>query len=285
MGGIDQCTTSRTFGASMPIPKAQVATTTCKLCASEPLQRAELVLAGEARVVGHRIVAREPNGAGDRLRDAPCRGIDDCERLAGVEFRQHCLEPLRFRCHSLHVEPQVRPVERGDVLRGGGTVPERQLPRDVPPHVRRGAPGERGDRRHAELSPHHAEAAIRRAEIRAPLRDAVCLVHREHRRRPDLLPQRRRRCRESFGREVQEPDAAAPERLHHHQSVHRRRGAGECRSRDAPPLARRDLVRHETYEGRDHDRDPIEQQRRHLEAGRLPGTGRQHRQCVPTRQH
>src|SRR6185369_8047960 len=75
-------------------------------------------------------------------------------------------------------EPQIRPEERPlEAVR----LPHAELADDVADDPAGGGRGERQDGHAAELLLERAEAAVRRAEVVSPLRDAVRLVYRHER--------------------------------------------------------------------------------------------------------
>ena len=144
--------------------------------------------------------------------------------------------------------------------------------------VRRDLRGRRGGRGHerprAQPARRVGEAEVVRAEVVAPLRDAVRLVDDEqpHVRGLERLGEARRG--EALGRDVEQAHLAGGGPLHHGAV-----GAGVLLGVDhggAPrghALEPLDLVLHQGHERRDDHRQVVSHQRRQLVAQRLPRAG------------
>ena len=168
-----------------------------------------------------------------------------------------------------HGEGQVGAIEaRGDAHR----VAQPQARDDVGGDLRRRRGGRGDERLRAQPARRVGEAEVVRAEVVAPLRDAVRLVDDEQ---PDV--RRAQRLGEARRREALRGDV---EQAHLARGGARQRGAvgrrvllgvdqrGAARG-DA--LERLDLVLHERHERRDHHREVVADQRRQLVAQRLAG--------------
>ena len=125
--------------------------------------------------------------------------------------------------------------------------------------------------------PEGSDPAVVRPEIVPPLADAVGLVHHQPRHPDAGQGGAERGAREPLRRDVHQPQPPGGQ-------VALRGGAlGGCeprvqRGRGDPPRPEAvDLVLHEGDERRDHDRGAVEQERRQLEAERLPRPGRHDR--------
>src|SRR5580658_8531102 len=101
----------------------------------------------------------------------------------------------------MHEVTQVRPVEAERDL---GGIAEAELRNDVVPYPARGAGGKGGDRDRGETLAQHAELAVFRPELVAPLRNAVRLVDREELERNAAEPSQRVVPDQTLRREIKE---------------------------------------------------------------------------------
>lgn len=149
--------------------------------------------------------------------------------------------------------------------------------------VRRG--GERHRLHAAERGLNFAKLGVFRAEIVAPLRDAMRLVDGQHRDFAALEQFERFGFQEPFGRYVNEAQLAARNALQNCAVLGRIVARIERRCRDAVAAKLRDLIAHERDQRRHHDGEPVAQQRRQLVAQRFAAAGRHDRQHVAVRKN
>src|ERR1019366_827095 len=133
--------------------------------------------------------------------------------------RAHEQVRLRASVASAHDVAKVGPVEAGDVFVG---IAKLELMDDVVPHTLRGARSERGNGAVGKMDPQAAQLAVFRAELVAPLRDAVRFVNGEERDRHALQPVERVRARQALRRKIQEA-VLARARFAYHLSLLARR--------------------------------------------------------------
>ena len=229
---------------------------------------------GNARALEqHARCARPPCASTHRRR--PARR----SRAADGRARRPCPNPS---CVGMHVVRQVRAIEAGDDrLRRI----ELELRDDVGANVRRRGRGERDGRRPAELFTHLGDAQIARAEVVAPLADAVRLVDGEQRDAGVAQPLGGGAEVEPLRRDVQQLDVAAHGARQAIRDLRRRERAVDERRRQAARVERVDLVLHQRDERRDDDRELGQHQRRHLVAERLAAARRQHDERVAAGEH
>ena len=233
----------------------------------------------EPGVIGRSLETPESQRPRDELREPSRGGIDDhlCGSLA--HQRDDPREPVAIVLHPAHLEPEIRPVERG---RHHLRVRDAQHLEDLPPCRRRGAAGERQRLGLAQVIAQLAELLVDRPEAVAPLDDAVSLVHREQRDARTGVPDETGERREPFGSAVQQSGPPAQGEIEYGALVRRRQRAVQEGGGNAPAAQRRDLVLHQRDERRYDDGQPVREQRRYLVAQRLPRTGGQHGQHVPS---
>ena len=130
-----------------------------------------------------------------------------------------------------------------------------------------------------------AELAIFRAEVVAPLADAVRLVHGHERRRGALQALEEAVHHQALGRQVEQLDAAARHRAHHAGTLGRCLAAVEHSGRYAGLAQAVDLVLHQRDKRRDHDGEPAEVRGGRLVAERLAAAGRKHDERVAAVEH
>jgi hypothetical protein len=160
------------------------------------------VLATQPGVVGDRLLAEGGREVRRDLLGARARArVDDRrQRVAGPE-RAGEQRPLLVTAGARHGEADVRPVEaRGHAQR----VAQRQPPHDVARHTRRCRGRRRDDRRGPEHPCRVGEPEVVRAEVVAPLRDAVRLVHDEQAHVRRAHPVEEPDGGEALGRDVEQ---------------------------------------------------------------------------------
>ena len=168
---------------SMPIPNADVATTTFERAVEEPLVHRVAVGALHPGVVGRRR-ARRGRAAPRRRRRCPCGWRSRpgrCSRPSAHSSTVRSTTSRRRRSSSWNrcaVRCRFGPVERGDDL---GGVAQPQPRRDVGAGRGRGRRGQRDHRRVPEPLDHRAQPQVVGPEVVAPLGDAVRLVDDEQR--------------------------------------------------------------------------------------------------------
>ena len=160
-----------------------------------------------------------------------------------------------------------------------GRVGEVELREDVGAGARVGGGGD-GEAGHAgEQALQAAKGAVIRAEVMAPLADAVRLVHGDQRNVHVREPFGEAGA-EAFGRDVEQIHLTAlgcAERRAAGIEIHR---AVEAFSAHADLFQRVHLVGHQRDQRRDDDPAAVAQQCRDLVAERLAAAGRQHREAV-----
>jgi hypothetical protein len=177
---------------------------------------------------------------------------------------------------------EIRAVKPGD---DRFRIPERQLAADVAADLGRGGGGQRDRSRRAKLFADLLDAEIARSEIVTPLADAMRFVDGEERYSRLAKPLGRLPVVETLGRYVEELDLAALSSCESILNLTRGLGAVDERRWKSPRGKRVDLILHQGNERRHHDGESGHQQSRHLEAERLPATGREHDNSVPSRQY
>ena len=164
-------------------------------------------------------------------------------------------------------EGKVRAIEAGGDPHG---LPQPQARDDVRRDLRRRGGGRGHERLRAQPARRVGEAEVVRAEVVAPLRDAVRLVDHEqaHVRGLQRLGEARRR--EALGRDVEQAHLAGGGALHH-GAVDPRvlLGVDHGGASRGHALQALDLVLHQGHERRDHHREVVAHQRRQLVAQRL----------------
>ena len=239
----------------------------------------------QARVVGDRRGAeRRGELARQPLRRGPRARVDDGRERVGLAQRRHQPRPLvGDGAAGDDGERQVGTIEAGGDTDG---IAQPQAPDHVARHVGGRGGGGRQDGARPQMAGGVGQPEVVRAEVVPPLRDAVSLVHHEQ---PDARPRHRLQepgRREALGRHVQQPQPAGGRRLQR-----RPVGRGLLLGVDQRHLSRRPrpqglhLVVHERDQGRDHDRQPVVEQRGELVAERLAGSGRHQREDTLAAQH
>jgi len=89
---------------------------------------------------------------------------------------------------------------------------------------------------------------------------------------------------ESLRRAIQQRQLAVYARVQHHAALLRVELAVHVRRRDSSSPERANLILHQRDERRDHQRQPVTEQRGHLIAKRLPRPGREDGEHVSARQ-
>ncbi len=163
-------------------------------------------------------------------------------------------------------EVEVRPVERahedaraaleepGDDLVAGAGI---------------GAGGDRDDRRVAERVGGGAQLHVFRAEVVAPLRDAMGLVDRQAVDAGGAQPVERPALQQALGRDVEQPHGPRRQRRLHRGVLGRRVAGVQRAGGDAARLELAHLVAHQGDQRRDDDGEPAADHGRQLVAERL----------------
>ena len=217
----------------------------------------------QPRVVGHRIDLRALQHHGDAFHRLARAGVDN--RHPRVLLRSQERDERRVLGRVVpgrdDVVRQVRAIEPREYERG---ILQRELARDVLPHLRRRGGRERDRRWRAQPLPHLPHAQVTRTEVVPPFTDAVRLVHGEqsHADRAQSLGGGAQveplRC------EVEQPDLAALDAGHPRTHFGGRERAVDVGGGKSARLERVDLILHQGDEGRDHDRQTAEQEGRDL---------------------
>jgi hypothetical protein len=148
--------------------------------------------------------------------------------------------------------------------------------------IRRGG---KGGERHVQRAAQLADAQVIRAEIMAPLADAMRLIDRDH-RAIDPPQHRHRGCRgKPLGRHVEQLQHPGIQLGKDLLGLFLGIARGQCPGFD-PSLAQgAHLIAHQRNQRRDHHRHPVTTQRRQLETQRFPAPGRHDCQGVLPRKH
>ena len=195
-----------------------------------------------------------------------------CAPMKSVSWRRALLFARMASCRFGRSKPWTKTA--------GGRA-NRRL-QDVPARGLVGGRGQRHDLNAGELGGEISQIEIVGAEIVPPLRDAVRLVDGEQRdarfqeHRPGVVE------RQPLGRDVEQAQVPAPDGVE--QGSRFPRGCSpELSAPAAMPkaLELRHLVAHQRDQRRDHDGQPVAQQRRQLIAERLAAARRHHREHVP----
>jgi hypothetical protein len=163
-------------------------------------------------VVGDALESPAREGFGNGLDFFAGGAIDDAG-LVGGDDRAHALVLLRGLIDGADGEREVRPGESADALEG---LAQAEHGGDVIADDGRGGGGESDALRVADLFQRLAEAQVVRAEIMAPLAEAVRLVHGEERDFDACQRIEETLGAEAFGRDIDEfvfPAAHAVEAL------------------------------------------------------------------------
>ncbi len=174
---------------------------------------------------------------------------------------------LALRIEPLNAEVQVRAVEARDHLVGVAQVEQAH---DVGAHAR----GGRGrERRHdgtaRQLRDEIADGQIRRAEILAPLRHAVRLVHGDERDGRCLRELEEPRIGQTLRRHVHDLVGAVQRAAQHGGLLPGRERGVEVGAADAGVQKRANLVAHQRHERAHHQRQAVHHHAGHLVAHRL----------------
>ena len=235
----------------------------------------------EPGVIGQRHAAFAAQPGRDFLDAFARQAIDDAgiAAMLGIEEGPELISRVVLGDDAV---ADVRPVEAGGE---DARLAEAQALDDIAARRPVGGRGQ-GDARHSrEALVQHRELEIFRAEIVAPLRDAMRLVDGEERRTRLRQKIEAARRHQPLGRDVDEIEIAGA-----HRPLDVRRFAGiEARieiGRAHADLAQRiDLVLHQRDQRRDHDAEARPQQRRDLIAQRLAAAGRHQHQRIAARRH
>ncbi len=229
---------------------------------------------GEPGVVG-------PNLAADLVADEPRHvvallpraDVDEARPGLLIEHGFECAALIVRRRRGLHGEGEVRPIEAGDDALGAVDFERGE---DVVLHERRRRGREGDGRRVAHVVAGAGDLEVVGAEVVAPLADAVRLVHGEERDASLGERAEERLVAEPLGRDVDEPNRPAPQRVEPGPLLLDRHRRVEGDGRNPPPRQRIHLILHQRDERRDHHRHTVEQARRELVDERLPRPGRHH---------
>ena len=176
--GQSKCTTKRTSGLSMPMPKATVATTTSSSSRKKRVLDLRALFRRETRVVGTCAGAGLAQRAGDLFDSLASQAVDDAGlALSRLDERSE----LRVGVRLLHDGvSDVRPVEPRGEDRGAR---QPKACTDVLERRVVGGRRERHDGDDREARPQLGQLHVLGAEVVAPLTDAVRLVDGEERDR------------------------------------------------------------------------------------------------------
>jgi hypothetical protein len=203
--------------------------------------------------------------------------VDDHDAVARQVVGDRGAERGGLVGRLLHLPRQVRPVEPFDEP----LQPlQPELRDDILLHVRRRRRGQRDDGGTADRLDRFLQPEVARAEIVAPLRDAVRLVDGEEGDVDAGHHLQELRALEALRRDVEEavlPCAQIGDPLPRLAEVERRVDGGGA---DVARVERVDLILHQRDERRDDDGDAGQQKRRDLIAERLAAAGRHHDERV-----
>ena len=243
----------------------------------EPFLRLPTVFVVQPGVVGEGAEAESPEPLGHRFGLPPREAVDD-RGLAGALPKQlhQPVERLPFGPNRIG---QVRPVEAGrEELR----VLHPQLRRDVASDPLGGGRGERREGDGGEPVPEDAEIPVVGAELMAPLRDAVRLVHRDQTHLDLVEETGETGRRHPLRRHIEELQPAASRLAPDFVRLVGGERAVETAGGDPPGAERVHLVLHQRDQRRDHQGQSVEGQRRKLVAERLaPAGGHQDHRILP----
>ena len=150
----------------------------------------------------------------------------------------------------------------------------------VVPRARIGGRGQRDARHAGELIGQTRQAAVFRAELMSPLRDAMRLVDGEQRKLQARQPLQRAVRQQPLRRDVEQIELLLDQVARGAARLRRVELGMQCAGGDAKLAQRRDLIVHQRDQRRDHYRGAAPAQRRHLEADALAATGRRQHQRV-----
>ncbi len=158
---------------------------------------------------------------------------------------------------------------------------EFQTELDVLRHPRRGGRRQRQNRHRREELPNFGNSEVRRAEIIAPLGNAVRLIHRQQGdlHRLQTLPEVS--GRQAFGRDVEEFHLAGLRFVQGGFRVVGEHAGVDGLRPDAPLVQILDLVLHQGDEGRDDEAKSPAHKPRYLVCDGLPSAGRHKSERVP----
>ncbi len=249
------------------MPKAFVATMTG---ASSAMNARWLSARSAAGMPG--MVARRAHAGGDE------RGVHLVGVLAGGAVHDPRVARVRQRVapdpgelalglHALHAEVQVRAVEPRDHLVGVAQVEQAH---DVAAHALGGRGREgRHDGPIRQLLDEVAHGQVRRAEVLAPLRHAVRLVHGHERDGGLACELEEARVGQALRRHVHDLVGARQRAAQHGGLLARRERGVEVGAAHARVEERAHLVAHERHERAHHEREPLHHDAGHLVAHRL----------------
>ena len=249
------------------------------LVAEPPPLRGLADVAVETGVVGLGRDAVAPEPGRDGLGRPPRAGVDQSRTGHGPEH----VERLPDRVlHVVDAPHEVGPVEPPH---DDGRVAERQLLQNVAADLGRrrrghGHDGRRVAGRGREERAGLGDLAVGRAEVVAPLRDAVGLVDRQQVDVEARGPGGEQVGLEPLRREVDEPVQPVLGVDPHLVRLAAAEAGVERGGADAAAGERVHLVLHQRHERRDDEGEPAPGDRRHLVHERLPAAGREDRQHV-----
>ena len=213
-----------------------------------------------------------------RLHRAPRGSVHDRRPGFGRQSGMNGLHTLLERSAPGDSPPQVRAIEGVDY---GGRVGQPKALHYVPAY-RRGRTGGQGQNGASETTLEMPQATVRRTEVVAPLRDAVCLIDRDE---PDDsspdpvekgLQSRSLRCHE------EQTLSSVRDRTLCPPAVLRRLGRGQAPGGNPGLTGPSDLILHQGNQRRDDERQPSQRQGGNLIADALAAPGREHTQGIPT---
>jgi hypothetical protein len=221
----------------------------------------------QARVVRHGAHAGAAEEVGERLDVLPAERVDDAALTPpAAHVRDDVLPRATAVALAVGREDQVR-AEEGAFEAVG--LHHAELADDVADDPPRGRRREGEDRHPAQLGLEAAEPAVRRAEVVAPLGDAVRLVD-DHERHADTGEEAPEAALQALGRHVDQLVLARAEPPHAVAALLELERGVDDGGAEAVPHECVDLVLHERDE-RAHDEDrPGQDARRDLERQRLP---------------
>ena len=204
----------------------------------------------------------------------PAARIDD-GRSAGLSEN---VEQLRLLVHgAAHDIRKVRACKTHLIYVGRAKL---ELALDVLHHGGSGRGGQCEDGNLGQQLPYLRYLQVGRAEVVAPLADAVGLVHSDEAHPHVAQFGQEEFGAESFGRDVEQlhaPEDGVLQRLDDVGPLHSR--VDSCRP-DASPAQMVHLVLHQRDQGRDDQAHTLHRQRRHLEGDRLSSPRRHQSQGV-----
>ena len=231
----------------------------------------------ETGMIGQRVDALGRELVREPLDALARRAIDDAALALVAADEVHDLPRRIVLTHESQM--QVRPVERADE---DARFAAEQFRHDLVAGARIGAGGHRDDRRIAERGSRGAQVHVFRAEVVAPLRDAMCLVDGEAVDAGLAQPVERPGLQQALRRHVEQPHRTRLQRRLDDRIV----GVGISRMQragdDAAIGQLAHLVAHQRDQRRHHDGQLAAHHRGELVAQRFSGAGRHHGEHILT---